>query len=110
MSADIRCYWDEACTDELFQETTSYSISLGPRTGLNGDTGEITDQTIYLKNVGDVTAQNTRIQEVGDLNNYFKVTTPLVTYGEVNIAVGDISPGEVKKLLFTVLSRDIALI
>lgn len=49
MSADIRCYWDEACTDELFQETTSYSISLGPRTGLNGDTGEITDQTIYLK-------------------------------------------------------------
>lgn len=98
MSADIRCYWDEACTDELFQETTSYSISLGPRTGLNGDTGEITDQTIYLKNVGDVTAQNTRIQEVGDLNNYFKVTTPLVTYGEVNIAVGDISPGEVKEI------------
>lgn len=95
MSALIRCYWDEECTNEIFMDVKSYGITLGPKTGLNGDRGEITNQFIYLKNVGDVTAQNVVVKEIGDLQNYFKVSTPLEQYKIVQAAVGSIEPNAV---------------
>ena len=95
MSALIRCYWDEECTNEIFMDVKSYGITLGPKTGLNGDRGEITNQFIYLKNVGDVTAQNVVLKETGDLQNYFKVSTPLEEYKIVQAAVGSIEPNAV---------------
>lgn len=98
MSADIKCYWDESCTQPLTYETQSYTISLGPRTGLNGDTGEVTTQNIYLRNEGDVTAQDVHVQEYGDSTNFFKISTPIVQYGEYYVLVGDISPNEVVKI------------
>lgn len=99
MSAIIKCYNDPECTDELFFEVQSYSISLGPKTGLNGDTGEVVSQYIYLKNVGDVTAQNTVIKEVGDLSSYFKISTPLVGYADLRADVGNIAPNEVVEVI-----------
>lgn len=98
MSAVIKCYWDEACTDELFLEAISYTISLGLRTGLNGDTGEVMDQVIYLKNVGDVLAQNVYLRETGDINNYFKMSTPTQKYADTSALIGDISPDEVTSI------------
>ena len=95
MSALIRCYWDEACTDEIFMDVKSYGITLGPKTGLNGDRGEVYNQFIYLKNVGDVTAQNVIVKEVGDLQSYFKISTPLEEYRTVQASVGSIEPNAV---------------
>lgn len=100
MSANIKCYWDPECTEELFFETISYSMSLGLRTGLNGDTGEVMNQDVYLKNVGDELAQGTLIRETSDLNNYFKVSTPLAVYAETSAKIGDIAPDEVVLITF----------
>lgn len=99
MSALIKCYWDEACTDEIFFDVQSYSITMGPRTGLNGDAGEVVNQYIYLKNVGDVTAQRTVVKEVGDLQEYFRISTPSADYATLRAPVGDVAPGEIVPII-----------
>lgn len=99
MSAKINCYWDAECTKEIFFDVQSYSLSLGPQTGLNGDKGEVVHQHIYLKNVGDVTAQATKIREVGDLSDYFKISTRKISYTNIRADIGDLEPGEVTEVI-----------
>lgn len=99
MSAKIKCYWDEECTNEIFFDVQSYSLSLGPQTGLNGDTGEVVHQHIYLKNVGDVAAQNTKIREVGDLPDYFKISTTNTSYATTVADIGNLDPGGVTEVI-----------
>lgn len=99
MSAKIKCYWDPDCTDEIFFDLQSYSFSLGPQTGLNGDAGEVVHQRIYLKNVGDVVAQDTKIREVGDLPDYFKMSTRNIGYANIRADIGNLAPGEVTEII-----------
>lgn len=99
MSANLKCYTDEACTKEMFFESKSYAITLGPRTGLNGDSGEILDQVFYIKNVGDAIAQQVQIREVGDLINYFRMSTSKEDYVSTVGKIPNIPPGGVEKVV-----------
>ena len=106
MSAIIKCYWDKECTQEIFFDILSYSLSLGLKTGLTGDRGEVVHQKSYLKNVGDVTAQNTVVKEVGDLPNYFKMSTRRISYTNLKADIGHLEPGEVTELtLHSIIPR-----
>ena len=95
MSAIIKCYYDEQCTSPVFFDAVSYMLDMGPKSGLNGDAGEIINQTIYIRNEGDATAQNIQIKEVGDISDYFKISTPTIKYQSISGELGDLAPGEV---------------
>ena len=99
MSANLKCYTDEACTKEMFYESKSYAITLGPKTGLNGDSGEILDQVFYIKNVGDAVAQNVQIREVGDLLMYFRMSTSKENYVQTVGKIPNIKPGGVERVV-----------
>lgn len=101
MSALIKCYFDKACTDQLFKNDISYDMQLGPRTGLDGDTGEVYSKSIFLRNEGDCKAYNIRVKEVGDLNDFFYMSTSLGKNENVLIAVPDMEPGAVEELILT---------
>lgn len=101
MSAIIKCYFDKDCTEEVFKNAISYDMQLGPRTGLDGDTGEVYNTSIFLRNEGDCKAYNVRVKEVGDLNDYFFMSTRLGSNEQFIIAVPDIEPGRVEELVLT---------
>lgn len=94
MSAVIKCYYDEACTDPIFFDVVSYSLQMGPRSGLNGDTGETINQTIYIRNEGDTIAQDVKVREVGDISDYFKISTPTQSFQSILGELGTLEPGE----------------
>lgn len=61
MSANLKLYTDSAGLNELRVSGTVYDVFLGPEIGLEGDTGDIADLSIYIKNIGDKIAQETRL-------------------------------------------------
>lgn len=62
MSANIKCFVDENCTQELvFEDDSSYTLNLAPIVGLNGDTGETYDTKVWFQNIGTRAALNVRV-------------------------------------------------
>ena len=102
MSALIKCYYDKQCTSPVFFDVISYTLDMGPKSGLNGDTGEIVNQTIYIRNEGDTPAQNIQVKEVGDISDYFKISTPAKKYQSILGELGDLA-GRQRGLFFTLL-------
>lgn len=94
MSALIKCYYNEQCTSPVFFDVISYTLDMGPKSGLNGDAGEIVNQTIYIRNEGDTPAQNIQVKEVGDISDYFKISTPTKRCQSILGELGNLAPGE----------------
>lgn len=106
MSAIIKCYYDKSCTTPVFFDVVSYSLLLGPRTGLNGDAGETINQVIYIRNEGTSPASEIKVREVGDVSDYFKISTPKDKYQSILGNIGDLAPGEVSWfILHTIIPK-----
>ena len=99
MSAILKCYIDAECTKEMFFESKSYATNLGPKTGLDGDSGQVVDQEFYIKNVGDAVAQQVQIREVGDLLMYFRMSTALESYVQTVGHIPNIPPNGVERVV-----------
>ena len=64
MPADLKLYRDIGCSIEVDNPGAFYDLQLGPVTGLDGDTGDRSDVTLYLKNVGDKPAEGVKIYKL----------------------------------------------
>lgn len=93
MSANVKCFNDAACTQEIQLTDEIYSLRLAPMEGINGDAGQVYKIPLYLKNVGTRAALNTRFIIEGDEMGYISIDPEFV---------GDMKEREVKDVVITV--------
>ena len=98
MAADLKLYRDLGCSIEVDNPGAFYDLQLGPVTGLDGDSGDRSDITLYLKNVGDKPAESVRIYKENDPLNRISIGDG-THYFENNVDLGDIIEGYTKPFL-----------
>lgn len=98
MSAILQIYKSPACTpaDELNIAGADYDLTIGPNTGLDGDTGDRADMALYLKNTGNRPAIDIRLTKANDIADMAQFKTAAMTsYVPDALSVGDLLPTEV---------------
>lgn len=100
MSAVLQIYKAPSCTvqDELLIAGDDYDLTLGPNTGLDGDTGDRADMVLYVKNTGDKPAMYVRVVKDNDQSDMVTFRTGSGEYTKNNLVVTDILPSEVVQL------------
>jgi hypothetical protein len=101
MSANLQIYTKPTClpSEELIIAGTDYDLTIGPNTGLDGDTGDRADMVLYIKNTGDKPAIDIRLSKDNDVADLaeFRLSS-VTTYAKNNVSLGDLLPTEVMVL------------
>ena len=98
MAANLVLYRDLGCSIEVDNPGQFYDLQLGPVTGLDGDAGDRADTTLYLKNIGDKTAESVRIYKENDTANRLEISDGSHFYPD-DVDLGDILVGYSKSFI-----------
>ena len=104
MSANIKCFVDENCTQELvFEDDSSYTLNLAPIVGLNGDTGETYDTKVWFQNVGTRAALNVRVLVSNDRLSFENIILDDGTESQTDAFVGDMKEREKRSMTIRII-------
>lgn len=98
MSAILQVYNKSTCaaTEELSIAGLDYDLTIGPITGLDGDSGDRTDVGLYVKNTGNVPAIDVTLFKDNDTADFaeFRLGSDK-NYVKDQLFLGNILPGQV---------------
>ena len=97
MSAILQVYTSVSCdaASELTLAGADYDLTLGPTTGLDGDTGDRADSQLFIKNTGNKPALSTQVIKDGDAEGRIEIRTGGTNYTTGILSLGDIMPAQV---------------
>jgi len=93
MAANLQCYSDSNCTQEL--TGSPYSLQIGALTGIDGTNGGNAVANIWVKNTGTILISNVVLTETSDTNNFGSYSLDGVTYNNTTITLGNMSTSAV---------------